>query len=94
MKKKKITIDDVFEAVNNGFTSIEKRIATKEDLKASELRLETKIETSERKLEKKIEEIKDVVDYAEEHEISDLQRRMMKAERDISILNKRSTAHK
>lgn len=34
MKKKKITIDDVFEAVTNGFTSMEDRMATKEDLKA------------------------------------------------------------
>jgi len=37
MGKKKITLDDVFEAVNNGFSSIEKRMATKDDLKNGHL---------------------------------------------------------
>ena len=57
-KNKKMTIDKLavmvakgFDSIDNKFESIEKRMATKEDIKNLEKRLEKKIDNVENKLE-------------------------------------------
>ena len=81
MGKKKITLDDVFEAVNNGFSSIEKRMATKDDLKNGLQGVETR-------LTKKIDKVQESVDILEEVDILDVQRRLQTVEKEVRTLNK------
>jgi|SRR3989338_318441 len=94
MKKKKIkvTLDEVLDAVNRGFTSVERRMdgmVTKEEFNA--FRDETRsnfhaVDKRFNQLDMAIDAVKDDLAVTEEVNVSDLQHRMIIAEKDIRYL--------
>ena len=90
-KSKKVSNEELARMIAAGFAST----ATKEDilllnkrLDATKLALETKIETAEMRLEGKLTEVLDILETVGETEITDLQNRMVDAERNIRVLVK------
>ena len=88
-KSKKVSNEELARMIAAGFAST----ATKEDilllnkrLDATKLALETKIETAEMRLEGKLTEVLDILETVGETEITDLQNRMVDAERNIRVL--------
>ena len=94
IKKQKITIDDVFEAVNNGFTNMESRMATKEDLNHVETGIRKEMATKEdlraleTRLTNKIDRVQESVDDLDAIDVKNLQERMMKTEKEVRVLNR------
>lgn len=87
-KKINVTIEDVFNAVNDGFTNMENRMATKQDLQILENKLTDKIELVETKLTNKIDKVQESVDGLGEVDIKNLEGRVTATEKDIRTLNK------
>ena len=56
-KKIKVTLDDVLNAVNSGFTNMEERMATKEELYAMRDELKEDLRKTEGKLVAKIDTV-------------------------------------
>ena len=90
-KKKESQLD----LIARNVAEIKNTMATKEDvlllskrLDVAKLQLETKIETAEMRLEGKILEVQEVVEVTGETETTDLQNRMVDAERNIRVLVK------
>ena len=84
-----MTTDDLAAMMVRRFDVLEGKMATKDDLKNLEIKLEFKMEDVERKLSKKIDVVEEKVDLLEEIDIRDVQHRLATAEEDIKQIKQK-----